>query len=110
MLKVILETADNGIIKIIQDDNINGAGAKFESKNVYDLSNDENHNRKITFLYELAEDLGIETGNKYCSNNLTIGVDWGVSYRPTAEELKYKIDKLEALTKQLKIEYRKINK
>jgi hypothetical protein len=38
MVTVILESADKGVVKIVRDNNINGAGATFESKNVYDFT------------------------------------------------------------------------
>lgn len=91
MVKIILEIADNGIIKTITDDNSNGAGSILETKTVYDLSDDEQHAAKIKFLYELSDDLGLDTGNKFSKNNLVMKLDWGKSYEPTENEIKAKI-------------------
>jgi hypothetical protein len=110
MITVVLESADNGIIKTVKDNNINGAGASFESKNVYDFNVDVSHNRKIEFFYELARDLGVDVGNIYKPNNLIMSVDWGSNYRPTSEELKYKIESFKLRLKQLENEYRQLNK
>lgn len=91
-MKVILNKADNGLIKVVVDENMNGAGERFESKEVYDFSEDDYHQEKIKFFYKLAEDLGINIGNAYEHNNLTMDVDWGLSYQPSIEELKFKMD------------------
>lgn len=93
MVRIILEGADNGVLKTVEDDNINGAGAPFSSKNVYEFTDDdETHINKIKFFFELAEDLGIVTGNIYDSNNLVMSADWGSSYTPTQEEINKKIE------------------
>jgi hypothetical protein len=110
MVTVILESADNGIIKTVKDNNINGAGATFESKNVYEFNTDYQHDRKIAFFYELAEDLGVDVGNIHKPNNLVMSVDWGNSYRPTAEDIKLKMESLKLRLKQLENESRQLNK
>ncbi len=110
MVTVILESADNGIIKTVKDNNINGAGATFESKNVYDFNTDYQHARKIEFFYELAQDLGVDIGNIYKPNNLVMKVDWGSSYKPTGDEIKTKIESLKLRLKQLENEHRQLNK
>lgn len=110
MVTIILESADNGIIKTIKDDNINGAGSTFESKLVYDFNTDNLHSRKIQFFYELAEDLGLEVGNIHKSNNLVMSVDWGNSYKPSAEDIKLKMESLKLRLKQLDNEYHQLNK
>jgi len=94
MVTVVIDSADNGIIKTIKDDNINGAGANYESKTVYDFKEDVYHDRKIGFFYELAADLGIETGNIHKNNNLVMSTHWGMSYRPSKEEIAVRIDTL----------------
>jgi hypothetical protein len=95
MVKITLDIADNGTIKTISDDNSNGAGGQLEQKTVYDFDNDKNHKRKIEFLYELTNDLGIETGNKHDKNNLLMKIGWGGSYLPTEKEVLNKIKSLE---------------
>jgi len=106
MVKITLEVADNGIIKTIYDDNANGAGEPLEKKRVYEFKEDEFHESKIKFFYELADELNIDTGNNYDDNNLVMKLDWGNSYNPTNEEieLKIKLLKLEVdLLKAMKV-------
>ena len=111
MIKITLESADNGIIKTVVDDNINGAGERFESKTVYDLNlNDTRHSQTIKFFYELCEDLGIDTGNKFSKNNLYLKTDWGKSYTPSASDLKLKIQSLDSELKGRKAELSSIIK
>ena len=111
MIKITLESADNGIIKTVVDDNINGAGERFESKTVYDLNlNDNTHVQTIKFFYELCEDLGIDTGNKFSKFNLILKNDWGKSYTPTAKDLKEKIAFLSNELQQKKLEHNQITK
>lgn len=109
MLKVTLDFADNGVIKTIEDSNINGAGNHFEKKVVYDFSKDDKYKNKIKFYNELSDDLGIELGNNYDKNVLQFIVDWGSKYEPTEKEVKSKIKQLEleieALTLYLKEEF-----
>lgn len=102
MVKVILEVASNGVIKTVVDDNINGAGDKYEKKVVYDFVNDKEFKIKINFLYELCEELDIETGNKFDKLNLVMKTDWGNSYLPVEEELEHKIKVLSAELRYLK--------
>ena len=102
MVKVLLEIASNGVIKTVLDDNINGAGDKYERKTVYDFEKDSNYENRIQFIYELCEELGIETGNKYEKINLVMKTDWGKSYMPLEDEVDNKINKLSAELKYLK--------
>lgn len=111
MIKIKLESADNGVIKTVVDDNINGAGERFESRTVYDLNlNDKQHSQTIKFFYELCEDLGIDTGNKFSDNNLVLNTDWGKSYIPKAGELKSKIQLLNSELTRAKIDLANIIK
>ena len=103
MVKITLDIADNGIIKTISDDNSNGAGGQLEQKTVYDFDHDKHHKRKIEFIYELTNDLGIDTGNKHEKNNLVMKLDWGGSYLPTEKEVINKIKSLEFEIEALKM-------
>lgn len=105
MVKITLEVADNGIIKTITDDNSNGAGEPLEKKKVYVFENDENHIEKIKFFFDLAEELDIDTGNKFDDNNLVMTLDWGNSYTPSAAEVKLKIDLLKLEIEHLEKKY-----
>lgn len=98
MMYVTLEPVDNGVMKIIEDDNINAAGEKYEAKIAYDLENG-GLNRTAQFFNDLVLDLGIDVGSDEDQNKLEIKIDWGVNYKPKQEELKIKIAQLEkALT------------
>ena len=91
MLRIILEQADNGVIKTVLDDNINGAGEEYESKIVYDFDNNSNFSVTKKFLYELTEDLDVDTGNKFDKDTLTMEVNWGSSFQPSLDDIKNKI-------------------
>ena len=105
MQVITLEIADNGIIKTIIDDNINGAGEKFESKVVYDLERHDSIDSKIELLYTLAEDMGVDMGNSKQADQIKIVCEWGEHYEPSNKkdieagivELKEKLQWLEAL-------------
>jgi len=102
MIRIFLDIASNGIIKTVCDDNINGAGEKYEKKFVYDFEDDKEFKKRIQFLFELCDEIGIETGNKYDKNTLSMKVEWGKSYMPTEEELEAKMKSLNAELKYLK--------
>jgi hypothetical protein len=102
MQRILLEIADNGIIKTVTDDNINAAGEKFESKVVYDLENGDVVLTKMNMLYELSEDMGMELGNSKQSDQIKIISDWGEHFVPADDELKNKIKDLEEELKSLK--------
>lgn len=95
MQYINIEIADNGIIKTIVDDNINGAGEKFETKVVYDLENGDINKTKMDLLYELSEDMGMHLGNSKQPNQIKIVSEWGESYEPTKEEIEARIAEIE---------------
>lgn len=95
MQYINIEIADNGIIKTIVDDNINGAGEKFETKTVYDLEKGDIIDTKMELLYELAEDMGMHLGNSKQPNQIKIVSEWGEHYEPEVEELEARIQELE---------------
>ena len=91
---VTLEPVDNGVMKIIEDDNINAAGEKYEAKIAYDLDNG-GLERTAQFFNDLILDLGIDTGSEEDRIKLEIKISWGVNYKPKQEELKVKVAQLE---------------
>lgn len=103
MIKILLDIASNGVIKTVTDNNINGAGDRFERKSVYNFEDDATFEKRIHFLYELCEELGIETGNKYDKDNLLFTTNWGINYTPTIQEVSDKIKVLTAELKELKL-------
>lgn len=94
MQLITLEIADNGIIKTVTDDNINGAGEKFETKTVYDLEKGNIVDTKMELLYELSEDMGMHLGNSKQPNQIKIVSEWGEHYQPEVEEIEARIEEL----------------
>jgi len=93
MFKITIEkTDDDGYIKIIEDDNINGGGKIFEKKEIF--LGGENINNSINFLTSLVEDLGIFIGNENNKEQL---------YFTKKEGKKYNMSKLELFEKQKNI-------
>jgi hypothetical protein len=90
---VTLQIADNGIIKTINDDNINGAGESYESTVVYEFATNQ---KKIEFIYDLCIDIGLELGNSRSSSQIQINEGWGEDYQPTPEQIKNKIEELKS--------------
>ena len=101
MQLITLEIADNGIIKTIVDNNINGAGESFESKVVYDLERHDSVDNKIELLWNLAEDMGVDLGNSKQADQIKIVSEWGEQYVPTKKEAQEAIDTLKERIKEL---------
>lgn len=102
MITIKLEIATNGIIKTIIDDNYNGADELNEWKTVYETDGDSSKGfeNTIAFLSDLSDDLGIDLGNKYSSEVLSFGVNWGSHFEAEERHLK---DKIKELSEELKI-------
>lgn len=94
MHSITLELADNGLIKIIQDDNINAAGEEYQSVTVYDFEGADSLNTKIKFLMDIALDAGVELGSPRDKAQIKITHEWGDVYTPTNEEVSKKIEEL----------------
>jgi hypothetical protein len=99
MQQVKLQLADNGVIRTVVDDNINGGGESYESTTVYEFNTITN---KIRFIEELCIDIGLEFGNSKSKTQIQIKSDWGATYKPTQKEIDFKIKNLEAYIKQLR--------
>ena len=91
MQKITLQIANNGIIKTIEDDNINGAGESFESTVVYEFNTNQN---KISFIEDICIDIGLEFGNSRSENQIQVVEGWGEHYEPTKEQIENKIKEL----------------
>ena len=63
MISVLLDIADNGVVKILEDDNVNGGGEQFVSKTLYTFDEDPDFKHRIRFLKDLCLDISLETGN-----------------------------------------------
>ena len=96
MQLITLEIADNGIIKTISDDNINGAGESFEIKTIYNLEKGDIVETKMELLYELSEDMGMHLGNSKQSDQIQIISGWGEHYEPNKEEIAKRIEEIES--------------
>ena len=96
MQLITLEIADNGIIKTISDDNINGAGESFEIKTIYNLEKGDIVETKMELLYELSEDMGMHLGNSKQRDQIQIISGWGEHYEPTKEEIAKRIEEIES--------------
>lgn len=99
MQKITLTLADNGLVKSVYDDNINGAGEAFESTVVYEFDSVEN---RIKFIEELCIDIGLELGNSRSGNRILIHQGWGPDYEPTQDETNNRIKELEGQLARLK--------
>ena len=93
MQQIKITLADNGVIKNVHDDNINGGGQEYESTTVYEFDSALN---KIKFIEELCIDLGLEFGNSNSKNQIQIKTGWGDNYKPTDKEISFKIKNLKA--------------
>jgi len=96
MQNIRLELADNGIIKIVEDDNINAAGEVYTSVTVYDFESSNATESKINFINDLILDSGLELGNSKDKNQIKISVDWGDEYQPSKTEIEEKIKELKS--------------
>ena len=104
MVKIVLESARNGVIKKVIDDNYGGGKEHFTSTDVYE-SNEEHKLNKNTyikrFFFDLCDDLGLELGSKFDKDVLDINTRWGTHYEPTAKDIEFKIKKLKSELKEL---------
>lgn len=101
MTTVSIEPADNGVIKYVIDDNVNGGGEENMSRFVYDLEKDKDRSTLVDFIQNIILDLGLETGSELDKNVLTIKTEWGVKYNPSIKETKERISQLEAEIKRI---------
>ena len=94
MQNIRLELADNGIIKIVEDDNINAAGEVYTSVTVYDFESSNSIESKLNFINDLILDSGLELGNSKVKNQIKKSVEWGDEYQPSKTEIEEKIKEL----------------
>tara|TARA_B110000259_G_scaffold171485_1_gene202991 strand:- start:3602 stop:3925 length:324 start_codon:yes stop_codon:yes gene_type:complete len=99
MISIQIEPADNGLLKLLFDDNVNGGGEEYTTRTVYDFEGIVGKQNQVKFLKELVLDLGLVTGNELESNCLRINTEWGTQYTPNDTELK---NKIVILAKELK--------
>jgi hypothetical protein len=104
MVKIVLESARNGVIKKVIDDNYGGGKEHFTSTDVYE-STEERKLKENTyikrFFFDLCDDLGLELGSKFDKDVLDISASWGSHYEPTAKDIESKIKRLKAELEEL---------
>lgn len=102
MVKITLEPANNGIIKRLIDNNHGGSNEQWTSIEVYEESSENQLEYIMKFFFDLCEDLGINLGNKFSKEVITIRKEWGSHFEPTKNEIKIKIKELEDQLQSLK--------
>lgn len=100
MRKIFLEPVDNGLIYTASDDNIDGAGKKFEKKELFVLK--DNINETERFLNFIIQDLGLFTGNPIDKQNLVLKKDYGIYYNLSNTEVQEERKKLSVKLNKLK--------
>lgn len=101
MITIQIEPADNGVIKFLIDDNVNGGGEEFTSRVVYEFEGPSKRTNQIQFLKDLVIDLGLATGSDLDRDKLVIRAAWGQNYAPTQAEIKARLSNLEKEHKRL---------
>lgn len=101
MLSIGIEPADNGVIKSLVDDNVNGGGEEFESRQVYEFDGPMKRSNQVKFLKDLIFDLGMDIGTELDPDLVRITMSWGLQYKGSDSEIKNKIQALEKEIKRL---------
>lgn len=109
MVTIVLDIADNGVVKILEDDNVNGGGEMHVSKTLYDFEADPNFENRINFLKDLCLDIGLSLGSDLDKSKLNIAVrnkpkELGLM---TKKELEASIGAAERLVEKYKKELKK---
>tara|TARA_B100000900_G_scaffold409703_1_gene426113 strand:+ start:546 stop:869 length:324 start_codon:yes stop_codon:yes gene_type:complete len=102
MITISLEPADNGLIKFLIDDNVNGGGEEYTSRVVYEFEGITGRANQIKFLKDLVLDLGLSVGNDMDRDMVSIKTEWGKQYVPNSNEIKSKVGELEREIKRLR--------
>lgn len=101
MVNIILEPADNGVVKRVKDDNHGGGNNEWSSMTVYESDKDK-YEFIMKFFYDLCDDLGFDLGNKFSNETVTIRKEWGTHYKPTKTDINNRIKELQAEIELLK--------
>ena len=101
MITIQIEPADNGIVKFLIDDNVNGGGEEYTSRMVYDFDGYLGRQQQVKFLNDLILDLGLSTGSDIDRDKLEIKLDWGSTYKPSENEIKQRVTQLQKEIKSL---------
>jgi len=101
MVSVTIEPADNGVVKVVYDDSVNGAGEEYISRKVYDFEEDPTKRNVVKFLDDLTLDLGIDIGSELDDYVVKITSDWGDPLAQNEEDIKKRISLLKEEIKKL---------
>ena len=101
MITIQIEPADNGVVKFLIEDNVNGGGEEYTSRVVYDFDGYLGRQQQVKFLNDLILDLGLSTGSDIDRDKLEIKLDWGGTYKPTETEIKQRVTQLQKEIKKL---------
>ena len=101
MISIQIEPADNGVVKFLIDDNVNGGGEEYTSRIVYDFDGYLGRQQQAKFLNDLILDLGLSTGSDIDRDKLEIKLEWGKGYKPTSTEIKARVSQLQKEIKRL---------
>lgn len=74
MITILLDIADNGVVKVIEDDNYNGNSEVNVTKTLYVFDGDPDYENRIKFLKDLCLDIGLSTGNINDQKRLNINL------------------------------------
>lgn len=108
MISITIEPADNGIVKVIYDDSVNGAGEEYISRKVYDFEKDSvTKDSVVDFLTDIILDLGIEVGTKLDKYKVSIVKQWGDVNLHSEEAIKKRVKDLESELKTLRSKIKK---
>lgn len=101
MVSVTIEPADNGVVKIIYDDSVNGAGEEYISRKVYDFEQDPTKQNVVKFLDDLTLDLGIDIGSEIDDYMVRVRSEWGDPVSQEEDAIKNRIKDLKEEIKKL---------
>ena len=104
MIKIVLESARNGVIKKVIDDNYGGGKEHFTSTDVYESTEERNSTENTyikRFFFDLCDDLGLNLGSKFDKDVLDINTGWGSHYEPTVKDIESKIKRLKIELEEL---------
>lgn len=107
MITIQIEPADNGVVKFLIDDNVNGGGEEFTSRVVYEFDNTLGRANQIKFLKDIILDLGLATGSELDRDKLVVKAEWGSQYKPNEAEIKVKLSALEKEMNLLRAQIKK---
>tara|TARA_Y100000385_G_C13001983_1_gene597679 strand:- start:17 stop:355 length:339 start_codon:yes stop_codon:yes gene_type:complete len=74
MVTILLDIGDNGVVKVLEDDNYNGNDQINVTKTLYVFDGDPDYENRIKFLKDLCLDIGLNIGNINDQKRLNINL------------------------------------